>query len=451
MMSFWWIAIRNLKRNLRRNFATGSAIAFGFAGILMLNGYSNRVTNFLRVYTVYVLHVGHIEVFAKDGFQKFPYQPKKYSITPENQAIIERAIQEESQVDFYEQQLRGSGLIGNGCVSLPFFAQAIDPVVDQKIRTHPDVKQWMWMIEFFLKGRGLWNYSEEMGPIGVSRDLARALGKSNVHDDVASAGVTIVNCDDPDAKSKFSLDANVQLLAGTWSGPLGAVDGEVTSLFTTGFQETDMSSILLSVKHLQKLYDTPNVSQYAIWLKDPNRLEEVAARLEKNLNARGGSFEVLKWDEERLSPYYVGTTQFIHSMMGFISSVLVLVVILSVLNSVTMTVLERSQEIGMYRSVGYRKSQVNSLYMRESLILSILSLIAGGILGTGIIAAINHAKIIYHPPGLVQGLQLMLILDPAYGFVAAVLILVLTLVVTHLAVYGRLRVQVSELLGGVLR
>jgi len=48
MTSGWRLALRNLARNKRRNFATGMAIALGFAALLALGGYVNRVEKYLR-------------------------------------------------------------------------------------------------------------------------------------------------------------------------------------------------------------------------------------------------------------------------------------------------------------------------------------------------------------------------------------------------------------------
>ncbi|MBI2519909.1 MAG: ABC transporter permease [Bdellovibrio sp.] len=431
MRQLWFLALRNLGRNTRRNIATGSAIALGFAGILLLGGYVHRVSNYLRVYTVYVMHTGHMAMFARDGFEKFQYQPRKFSISNSAQIAIEQALKNETQVDFSERQLSGAGLIGNGRISIPFFAQGYEPSIDQRLQSNPEVLRWINKDGYFSKGKGLWNYSEDIGALALSGGLALRLGKKLVYDEGG--------------------DANVQLISGTWQGALNAIDAEVVAHFNTGFRESDFSAIYIGYKRLQQLFDTESVGRYSIWLKDPGQVKKVAKRLTSKLKDSGIDVEVLAWDEERLSPYYTGTMQFLNSLVTFIGIVLASIISFSVLNSTTMTVVERLQEIGMYRSVGFRRSQVSRLFVNESCWLAIVSLIVGAVLGYISIYSINAAKIIYYPPGVPDGLQLRLVASTPFLFKSGAIILLLTLLTTYFAVRRTLRMRVADLLGGIRR
>ncbi len=450
MIRFWWLALRNLGRNRKRNLATGSAIAFGFAGILLLSAYAYRAANYLRVYTVYVVHTGHLAVFARNGFDKFAFEPAKFSLGPVEQKFLESTLTSMSGVERFEKQIRGQGLIGNGCVSFPFVANGYEPKVDKALREHPQVKEWMPKFRGLLEGRGLWNYDESLGAILLTRGLAKALGKTRMHDEFPKdAPISLPNCSNH--KESAKNDANVQLLSGAWAGNLSAVDAEVVGIFTTGVQETDTSGITSSVSHLQRLFDTEGVTQYAVWLKNPSRILEAEAELKQKLSAAGGKFEILRWNEERLSPYYVGTVDFLDTLIMAGGLVLALIIALSVLNSATMTILERSQEIGMYRSMGFRIRHLRLLYVQESLLLSLLALLAGAALGGATIRLVNSAEILYHPPGVAGGLHLVLILPWGQALVAGTLILLLVVLATLFAVSSRLRFRPADLLGGTLR
>lgn len=446
------LSFRNLKRNKKRNLATGSAIVLGFAGILMLGGYSYRAENYLRVYTVYVAHTGHLALFAPDGLLKFQDKPRRYSLSPRDQLEIEQALKGESNVEFFEAQLRGSGLVGNGCTSLPFLAQGVDPVVDQKLREHPEISRWMPDLRFYTRGRGIGNYPPELGALILSGGLARALGKTRVHDEIPRGALPVtVACEAHGSREQFAADANVQLLSGTWSGGMGAIDAEVTGLFSTGFDQSDKLALITSVARLQELYDTPNVERYAIWLKDPARIEETAGRLGAKLNSPSRKFELVRWNESRLSPYFSGTMQFLAAMVGFMTVVLGTVIGFSILNSTTITILERSDEIGMYRAIGFRRRQVLSLLVQESFWLCLAGLAAGTAFGFWVVALVNRAGIIYHPPGVAGGLRLLLIPDPAFSAYAALGILLVAVAVTYIAASGRLTLNVATLLEGVKR
>lgn len=454
MIRFWRLAFRNLGRNRKRNLATGSAIAFGFAGILLLAAYTHRATNYLRVYTIYVVHTGHLAVFAKDGFEKFNINPAKYSLSPAAQAAIEQALRSMPGVERFEKQIRGQGLVGNGCISFPFLAQGYEPEVDRSLREHPQVREWMPKFKYLLQGKSLWSYGEEAGAILLSRGLSAALGKTRTLDQIEpGAPMALPDCQAASAekKAQAARDANVQLLSGAWAGNLSAVDGEVAGVFTTGVAESDNSGIVAGVPLLQKLFDTDRVTQYAVWLKDQDQLPLARAELEAKLAGVEGGTEVLSWDEERLSPYYVGTVDFLNTLILAGGLVLATIIALSVLNSATMTILERSQEIGMYRSMGFRRSHIRQLYVQESLLLSLLSLLAGTAIGLSSIHFVNSAEILYHPPGVAGGLLLVLILPWKHAVLSGSLILFLVALATWLAVSNRLRTRPADLLGGTLR
>ena len=116
-----------------------------------------------------------------------------------------------------------------------------------------------------------------------------------------------------------------------------------------------------------------------------------------------------------------------------------------------MTVVERLPEIGMYRSIGFRRKQVCKMFVHESFWLSIASLAIGAIVGHVAIAVINAAKIIYHPPGVPDGLQLLLVPNILHSFVSGAIILCLTLLTTYFAVARTLHMRVADLLGGIRR
>jgi len=58
-------------------------------------------------------------------------------------------------------------------------------------------------------------------------------------------------------------------------------------------------------------------------------------------------------------------------------------------NTMVMSVLERTREIGVLRALGWRKGQVVRMILRESVVLSVLGGWAGFVAGIGVIALLN--------------------------------------------------------------
>lgn len=446
------LAFKNLKRNKKRNLATGIAIAFGFAGLLLLGGYIYRVHNYLRVYTVYGNRGGHILIYKKSGLQRFAFKPNDYSLDDKEQEKLNGIINKLDNVEFYGSQLSGTGLVGNGCKTLPFIAKGIDPALEGKLMQHPDMRRWAPNLSDLKRGRGLWNFSEELGPIAVSSGLARLLGKPKVHDDfTGDQPLTIVDCLASDARKKIAEDSNVQLAAGAWSGMLSALDGEIVALYNTGTTDTNNSSLLVPLHHLQKLYDTDHVTFYSIWLKNPAKMPETYAALLKALQSEGLDLDLYRWNEESINPMYTGTMDFLYTMIGFIVCVMCTVITFAIFNSATMTVIERSQEIGMLRALGFTKRRIRILYVYEILALAIVALFVGGIIAIGAMLAVDGANIQFNPPGVAGGLQLLLVPNGTITLVTALLVVTLAALATWIAVKTIAKRNIAGLLLGTQR
>ena len=447
------MALRNLSRNKRRNFATGAAIAAGFAALIALGGFVNRMENYLRVYTIYATRVGHINIYKEHGFERFSTKPKLYSLDEHELRTIQDIVSTMDNVEMHGAQIVGMGIIGNGCRTVPFIANGIDPSIDLLLRNHDQMRKWMPKLRDFDKGRGLWNYDESQGAIALSNGLARLLGKTRVFDELPKdqKSVVVVDCSAPDAKEKISADTNVQLVAGGWSGMMAALDGEVVANFASAVTETNNSAILTSLKLLQKLYDTQNATFYSLWLKNPKELSANMATLKGKLAAAGLKAELYPWMDESVAPFYTGTMQFIYVMVGFISFVLAAVVILSIFNSATMTIIERSQEIGMMRSLGFTRRQIRQLFVAEMVFLSGISVVCGGIVAAVGVFIVNSLGVPYKAPGIAGHMTLQLTPNFTIVSTSAALTLGLAILTTLIAVWSVAKTNIATLLLGSQR
>ncbi|MBM4251132.1 MAG: ABC transporter permease [Deltaproteobacteria bacterium] len=449
----WKLALRNLSRNRRRNFATGAAIATGFAALIALGGFVNRTENHLRVYTVYLNRVGHINIYKKDGLDKFSTKPRQYSLDDADIAKIKQVVADISNIEIHGGQLIGAGIVGNGCRTVPFVAKGIDPQVDLQLRNHVEMRKWIPRLRDFARGSGLWNYDDQLGGIVISTGLAKILGKTVVYSELPKdqRPVVVVNCAAPDAKEKIAADTNVQLVAGSWTGMMAAQDAEVVATFVSAIPELANSAVEASLAQLQRLYDTNSVTYYSLWLRDPSQLKKNISLIKERLATAGLNVDIYPWMNEEVSPFYSGTMQFVYVMVTFISFVLAAVVILSIFNSATMTIIERSQEIGMMRSIGFTRSQIRRLFEMEMLLLATFSIISGGLVAAIGIFLVNNLGITYNPPGISGGMILKLVPNVKIVVQSGIATLCLALITTVLAVRKVVRTNIAILLLGSQR
>lgn len=114
-----------------------------------------------------------------------------------------------------------------------------------------------------------------------------------------------------------------------------------------------------------------------ITLRDPRQVDGVLEVLEE----RFPEISVSKTSEfaESLPDF-----QAMDAMIGAISFLAVLVGGIGMMNTVFMSVFERTREVGVLRALGWRKVRVLLMVMKESLVLSAVGGLVGILLGMGL-------------------------------------------------------------------
>jgi putative ABC transport system permease protein len=84
----------------------------------------------------------------------------------------------------------------------------------------------------------------------------------------------------------------------------------------------------------------------------------------------------------------------VDQLLGLVNALLllaVLVAILGIVNTLALSVVERTRELGLMRAVGATRSQVRAVVRRESVLMSLLGALSGIVLGTLSGAALSRA------------------------------------------------------------
>ena len=184
------------------------------------------------------------------------------------------------------------------------------------------------------------------------------------------------------------------------------MDGEVVNVFHTPSIDTEDQTIVTSLPLLQELYGTEDITFVAAFLHEAGDATKVAADLRRTLAQAEVPAEVFTYLDYDVNPFYVGTMQFLGSLVTVIGVLVIAVVVLGVVNAATLTVYERTRELGTFRALGYTRRQVTALFLREVLLLSLVAMMAGLVLAFGAAALVNAANIRFSPPGVPGTLQL---------------------------------------------
>ncbi|MBN1978143.1 MAG: ABC transporter permease [Anaerolineae bacterium] len=161
----------------------------------------------------------------------------------------------------------------------------------------------------------------------------------------------------------------------------------IAGIYETGAPFEDGGAVL-SLHDAQNLFGQPHkVSFLAIRLEDPHRVEEVARAIE-------GRFPEVQISQASEFSEDVADMQYMKSSTWGIAFLALLVGGAGMMNTMVMSVFERTREIGVLRALGWPRRHVLSMILCESLALSLLGGVLGLVTGVGAIWLMNKATIV---------------------------------------------------------
>jgi putative ABC transport system permease protein len=182
------------------------------------------------------------------------------------------------------------------------------------------------------------------------------------------------------------------------------IEGEpfqVAGIFDS-FNVYENGSAVIPLRDLQKLMDQPGqVNEFQIVLdaggtgSDNGRqgsiAQEVARRIETLKDEAGHKLGLAAMPTQE---YINGSTElrFSRGMAWMTSTIALVIGAVGLLNTMIMSVMDRTQEIGVLRAIGWRRSRIVRMIRWESLLISL----AGALVGT--MAAILLTRILFHMP-----------------------------------------------------
>jgi len=425
----WKMAFHNLFRNKRRTLATGAAVVAGFVGLTLLGGYIIYVEKGLKSHSVYLLSKGHISVFKKEGLQRYHTRPSYYQLTPDDQLQVQKSIEPlQSSIEWTGLALSGYGLVSNGEKSVPFLALGVDLKSLDKSFSHPQVLKWAK--DFMTQD---------------SVDFVNAIQK-----DPSSISITARLGELIQKKTPFkNLPAdqkNVQLAGMDIFGDLNAVDATLAVSHSTGSDMLEDSGLLAPFELLQNLFATDGAQYFMIYLKNDRNISELTKTINQTFQRQNLEYEAFPFDDPRISPNYVGSMGFLYAMAGFFVFLICGAVILSIVNSLTMGILERIREIGTFRAIGYRPQQISWMMTQESLWLCVLCTGIGILLSFAIGTIINALHITFSPPGISSQVQFALSVNFYLVLLITVLFLTIVGLTSYFVTHFKLKMKIVDLL-----
>jgi putative ABC transport system permease protein len=419
------IAFRNMLRNMRRSLMTGSAVAAGALAMLLFGGFAAYI--FAGLETNNVQRIGHLTVFKAGYFLLGAGNPAAYGID-DYQAVIELIAHDPVvgpmlNVITPTQALVGiaGNFSGNVEASKTFLGTGLIPSNRERMR------QWD---EFgasagYLPDRRMSDQDPARGLIGVG--LARVLGlcaplgmrgcpqlpsARSSTGETAPARHELTELAARDlADERASTDGNPQidLLAATAAGAPNVVQLAVGGAEPQGVKELDDNFIAMPLALAQQLvYGRGEHKATGIVLQLRRSEDLPAARARLTTLFRQNHLDLDVRDFGELSPFYGQVVKMFSAIFLFIALVMGVIVLFAVINTMTMNVMERTNEVGTIRALGVRRAGIRSQFTVEGVLIGAIGATVGAVLAYLIAALINHAGLTWVPPGNASAVPLRL-------------------------------------------
>lgn len=416
------LACRNLVRNRRRSIVTLFAMALGLTTVLLFGGYVRDIKYAMQ--TDFVRRTGHLQVQHKDFFRLGSGNPAAYGIADyealigaiRSDPVLQPLVREATPI------LQFGGIAGNFAsgASRTVMITGTVPAEQNRMRMWNDYGQRILIQPLSLEGT-----SPDSVVLGVG--LARVLGlcaelkvpdcapagaaKAQPQNDALPADIADLAASDraPDRRGAGAQGVRIELLANGPKGAPNVASVRPVSAEFQGIKELDEVSVAAHLPLAQRLvYGTSakQVTSIAVQLHHSADLDEARRRLSRLFEERFPDKPLAIIDFATLNPFYGQTIRMFDTIFGFMSVLIGAIVLFTVTNTMSMTVVERTVEIGTLRAIGLRRLGVRRMFVIEGLVLGLAAVVVGILASLLLAWIVNRLGFEWIPPSRVEPVPL---------------------------------------------
>ena len=430
-MILFRLAFRNIFRHRTRSLITLCGIAFGSVAIIFIGGFFQDSLDKMR--DGYIKgHTGHFQLYKQGFFAKGAAKPFDFLI--EQPQEIAAQIAKIPGVRHVAQRILFAGLLGTGETSTSCFVQGVQPEYEVTINQQQFVGNDS--SDTFIKMA-----VKAQLRAGLVISKGQGLSKEQEYGIVLGQGLA--------ASIAAHVGDNLTLMTNTVGGSINAIDVKVQGIFYTASKDFDDRAIRILLPTAQKLLNTDAVQALVVLLEDAADEETFEKQLQELLNNHSWELEIKSW--KALNDFYVKTEILFWNYYSVVILVVCVIVILSIFNTMNMSVLERTTEIGTVMALGMKPQVVVRLFLYEGLILGILGGVLGLVLGAAVIAISHTVGIpMPAPPGASFGWLATPVIVPSEMLRAFVLSVAISSLSGLYPAYKASRMEIAQALRHVL-
>lgn len=374
-MLYLSIAFRNIAKNLRKNALTVLMISFGIVALYIYGGSNSSMFNQFRDGVIRD-QFGHYQLHAKGFLENGKKAPYDYLI--EDYPQIEAELLQNGDIDYLAPRLSFSGIAASDDRSA--------------------------VVRGF-GGRAESESRMEYGKISAGAFFSAAGDSPAEENPLAVLGENALK------KTGGSIGESLTVLVNMKGGGAAAGDFLITGT-KKGFGDGDTQNRMLMVADLRGVQDLVgagnSVDTVIVHLKEGSHLRDTERAMAEFCAKHG--LEYRKWED--LAVFYTRSREVFAMNERILTSIILVISIFIIINTLYMTYMERVREIGTMRAIGTRKEQIAFIVMGESVILSAIGCTVGVLVAATISAVINALGGIHHPASVFNEEAFYTLIEP---------------------------------------
>ena len=329
------LALRNLTRHKRRVLAIAIILAIGIAVYLTIDSLMLGLTQ-MSFNNLINLETGHLQVVNQTYWSKKEDLPLKDLI--DWNSDLKAKIKKPRTIKSIMPQLKFSANLNNGVDEMPVTGYGIDI---KQARTTLSLEDYIVEGQYFTTT----NYQALLG-----KKLADLM--------------------------ELEVGDYLTLLLKTKEETFNTIDAEIVGLVNTQNPDVNNNYVYVPLNTAQNALDVEGqISQLLIRLNNAKNINATQAQLKKEIMSSRQDLTVRSWRDLAQSVIAMSKAQNIET--GFMMGIILIIAAIGIINTVILSALERTKEIGMMKALGFKKKEIIFIFMIESAGIGFL----GGIIG----------------------------------------------------------------------
>lgn len=172
---------------------------------------------------------------------------------------------------------------------------------------------------------------------------------------------------------------------------------KIVGIYNSGFQEFDATYILGDIRHIQRInkWLPTQVGSFEVFINDFTKIDEKGAEVYNNTINKEDATKAL--DTQTISQKYFYIFEWLKLFDFNIAVILIIMIVVSTINMVVallVLILERTQMIGILKSLGASNWSVRKIFLYNAVHLIVKGLLWGNSIGIGLLLIQKYFGII---------------------------------------------------------